>query len=225
MKKIHLYLLISALVVSFTSCELLSNALSSEDAANGLKEALKVGTDSSTTRLNKTNGFLGDAAVKILLPDEATAVANTLNTIIPGVTDQLITKINRAAESAASEAKPIFWNAITQMTIQDALAIVNGNQDAATQYLKQKTYSSLYSAFEPKINNALTQVGAQQLWNQVFSQYNQLPLVPPVPDNLSAHTTSKALDGVFYYVGVEEGKIRANPGAYLNDLLTKVFKK
>ena len=203
MKKFQLYLLMSAFILSFSSCDLLSSALSSEDAANGLKEALKLGTDSSTTRLNKTDGFLADAAVKILLPDEAAAVANTLNSIIPGVTDQLITKINRSAESAASEAKPIFWSAITQMTIQDAISIVNGNSDAATQYLRQKTYPDLYSAFEPKINTALSDVGAQQLWNQVFSQYNQIPFVPQVPDNLSAHTTSKALYGVFYYVGIE----------------------
>ncbi len=208
---------------SFYSCDLFNGKLNEDEVAAGLKEALRYGADSSSTQLHRQDGYLLDAAVKIMLPQEATAAANTVDAIIPGLSSQLITKINRAAEDAAVEAKPILWNAIDGLTVNDAFTILQGEDDAATVYLRSKTYDGLYNAFQPKIENSLESVGAQQLWTQFTTQYNSLPLVNPIPDNLAAHATSKALDGLFIYVAKEEKRIRTDVNARVTDLLQRVF--
>ncbi len=222
--KITAMAVIATGIFSSTSCELLNNGkLSEEEVAAGLKEALKHGSDSSTTRLHKQDGYLADATIKILLPQEAQTAVSAVDAIVPGLSTQLVTKINRAAEDAAIEAKPILWNAIEGLTIQDAFTILQGNDDAATVYLRSKTYDGLYNAFQPKIQNSLQTVGAQQLWTQFSNTYNNIPFVTPIPDNLAAHVTNKALDGLFVYVAKEELKIRTDVNARVTDLLKKVF--
>lgn len=221
-------LIISVLAVSLYSCDLL-NSLTSGDVVDGLKEALRVSSDTSVATLNKNDGYFANLAVKILLPPEAAAVESTLR-MVPGigntVVDELILKINRAAEQAANAAGPIFYNAITNITFNDAMNILNGPNDAATQYLKAQTYTQLKEAFTPPIEDALSAVGAQQLWYQVTSTYNSYNDIlgqPDIPDNLASHTTSKGLDGLFHIVAIEEGKIRNDINHRVNDLLQRVF--
>ncbi|MCX7649347.1 MAG: DUF4197 domain-containing protein [Flavobacteriales bacterium] len=204
-----------------SSCE--KAGLSEAEVAAALREALRVGTDSSVSRLHKTDGYFGDALVKIFLPPEAQGAATVVDAIIPGLSDQLILKINRSAEAAAIKAKPIFVDAITTMTIEDAFGILRGAQNAATTYLRNKTYTQLETTFQPDIQQSLESVGAQQLWQQFTSAYNSLPLVNPIPDNLAVFTTRKALDGLFVYIEKQEQKIRTDASARVTDLLRKVF--
>ncbi|MCS6982186.1 MAG: DUF4197 domain-containing protein [Flavobacteriales bacterium] len=204
-----------------TSCE--KTGLTEEEVAAALREALKVGTDTAVARLHKTDGYFGDPLVKILLPPEAQTAVSVVENLIPGLPDQLVLKINRAAENAAIEAKPIFFEAITSLTIQDAFAILNGPQNAATQYLREKTSYQLFNAFQPKIQQSLESVGAQQLWTEFTTAYNSLPLVPPIPDNLASYSTQKALDGLFLYIEKQEAKIRTDASARVTDLLRRVF--
>ncbi|MCX7745136.1 MAG: DUF4197 domain-containing protein [Flavobacteriales bacterium] len=221
-------LILPIFAITFYSCDLLGS-LTNSDVVAGLKEALKVSTDTSVANLNRTDGYFANAAVKILLPPEAAAVESTLRAI-PGignaVVDDVILKINRAAEQAAAEAKPIFINAITNITFNDAMNILNGPDDAATQYLKAQTYSQLVTAFTPPIENALTSVGAQQAWNAMityYNTYNDILGLQDIPDNLAQYTTQKGLDGLFHIVAIEEGKIRNDVNHRVNELLQRVF--
>lgn len=221
-------LILSLLAIIIYSCDLLGS-LTNDDVVAGLKEALKVSTDTSVANLNRTDGYFGNDAVKILLPPEAAAVESTLRAV-PGigdaVVDDVILKINRAAEQAAAEAGPIFFNAITNITFNDAMNILNGPDDAATQYLKLQTYTQLVSSFTPPIENALTSVGAQQAWNSMityYNTYNDILGLQDIPDNLAQYATQKGLDGLFYIVAIEEGKIRNDVTHRVNDLLQRVF--
>lgn len=210
-------------VASLSSCDLLNGKLNEDEVAAGLKEALKYGADSSSTQLHRENGYLMDAAIKIFLPEEAKNAATVVDNIIPGTSTALITKLNRAAEHAAVEAKPILWNAIDGLTVQDAFSILQGNNDAATVYLRSKTEAGLRNAFQPKIQNSLEVVGAQQLWEQFTNTYNSVPFVNPIPNNLAEHVTNKAMDGLFVYVAKEELRIRTDVNARVTDLLQRVF--
>lgn len=209
---------------SIASCDFIQS-LTSSDVANGLKEALRVSSDTSVSQLNRVDGYFLDNAVKILLPEEIKAAESTIR-LIPGagsVLDNLILKMNRAAETAAKDATPILWSAISGITFSDAMAILKGENDAATQYLKSKTFTGLQNAFKPHIEDALTTVGAQQTWETVVGYYNQIPLFPDANTDLAAFTTEKALDGLFHKVAVEEGKIRTDINHQVTDLLRKVF--
>lgn len=232
MKKILLILSIAILPASFSSCEILqgSGGPSQDEIINGLKEALTISTDTSVVNLNRANGYFSNAAIKILLPPEAQKVESTLRSI-PGVgnmlVDELILKMNKAAEQAAIKAGPIFKDAILKITFTDVMNILNGPDDAATQYLKTNTSTQLQAAFQPPIEDALKSVGAQQAWNTVMTTYNNynnfVPGTTDIPDNLASHCTQKALDGLFHIVAIEEGKIRKNIGHQVTDLLKKVF--
>lgn len=208
-------------LLSLTSCE--KSGLTEAEVAAALREALIIGTDSSVNRLNRIDGYYGDPLVKIFLPPQAEGAVAVVDAIIPGLSEQLILKINRAAENAAIKARPIFVAAITGMTIEDAFGILRGAPNAATQYLRNKTYTQLAGAFQPDIQQSLESVGAQQLWQQFTSTYNSLPLVNPIPDNLAQFATEKALDGLFVYVEKQEQKIRTDASARVTDLLKKVF--
>lgn len=219
----------------------ISSGLSNEEIIRGLKEALRVGTDTSVTLLHRNNGYFGDQAVKILLPEEAQVIVQHLS-ILPGgqmLIDEVTKKINRAAEDAAAEAKPIFVNAITSITISDGLSILNGSNNAATNYLKQKTYTSLEQAFQPKIGASLNKeiiggVSAESAYRELISKYNLAVTAanltgknyPKVSTNsLSTYTTRKALDGLFLKISEEEADIRQNASARVTDILKKVFGK
>ena len=193
--------------------------------ADGLKQALTIGTQNSTNRLSAVDGFFGNAAVKILMPPEAKNVENTLRTFGMGsLVDKTVLSLNRAAEDAAKSATPIFINAIKQMTISDALGILRGGDFAATNYFKQKTTAALASAFKPTISSSLDKVNATKYWSDVFTAYNRFSS-KPVTTDLTAYVTQKAIDGIFYEVGLEEQKIRKDPAARVTDLLKSVFSQ
>jgi hypothetical protein len=199
------------------------NSLSSDEIINGLKEALATGTQRGTQKLSAIDGFFKDAALKILMPEEAVKAEKTLRNLGMGnLVDNAILSMNRAAEDAAKEAAPIFLNAIKGITIQDGLGILRGGDFAATEYLKGKTIASLTEAFRPVVENSLKKVDATKHWNLVFSNYNKVSMQKVNPD-LAAYVTEKALTGIFYQVGQEELKIRKDPAARATDLLKKVF--
>lgn len=199
--------------------------LSNDDIISGLKEALRVGTDSSATKLSKLNGFFGDAAIKILMPEEAKKVEKTLRSFGMGsLVDKAILSMNRAAEDAASGVGNIFWTAIKGMSITDGLKILRGGDFAATDYLKSVTTAELTEKFRPVIEAALVKADATKYWKDVFTNYNRFTK-DQVNTDLTAYVTERALSGLFYNIGLEEQKIRKDPAAQVTDILKKVFAK
>lgn len=202
-----------------------SGNLSNDDIISGLKEALRVGTDSSTKKLSKLDGFMGDAAIKILMPDEAKKVESTLRSFGMGsMVDKAILSMNRAAEDAASGVGDIFWTAIKGMSIKDGLQILRGGDFAATDYLKSVTTRELTEKFRPVIETALVKVDATKYWEDVFTNYNRFSR-DKVNTDLTAYVTEKALSGLFHNISLEEQKIRKDPAAQVTDILKKVFAK
>lgn len=202
-----------------------TGSITNTEIVSGLKQALEIGAQNATGRLSVTNGFFGNALVKVMMPPEAAKVENALRQVGMGAyVDKAILAMNRAAEDAAIQAKPIFINAITGMTVQDALGILKGNNSAATEYLKGKTQAQLTAAFRPVISASLEKVNATKYWAEVFNIYNNLPTTfNKVNPDLTAYVTDRALNGVFLYIAEEEGKIRMNPAARVTDILKKVF--
>ncbi len=197
--------------------------LSTNEVADGLKAALDQGVAKGVNQLSAVDGYFGNAAVKILMPAEAKKVESTLRSLGLGKqVDQAINSMNRAAEDAAKSAAPIFVNAIKGMTIQDAMGILSGKEDAATQYLKTQTSTALTQAFKPVIDTSLGKTDATKYWNTVFSSYNKIATEKINPD-LTAYVTEKALAGLFYQIAQEEANIRKNPAARGSEILKKVF--
>jgi len=200
-----------------------SGTLSNEDIISGLKEALRIGTDSSSKRLNKLNGFFGDAAVKILMPEEAKKVEKTLRGFGMGsMVDKAILSMNRAAEDAAGGVGNIFWNAIKGMSITDGMKILQGGDFAATDYLKTITTKELTEKFRPVIEASLVKTDATRYWKDLFTTYNKFS-ASQVNTDLTGYVTERALSGLFYNISLEEQKIRKNPAAQVTDILKKVF--
>lgn len=219
-----------------------SNILTNEEVIRGLREALKVGTDTSVQVLHASNGYYGDEAVKILLPAEARILYDNISLVPGGSTliEEVVKKVNRAAEDAATEAKPIFVQAIKDITIGDGFTILRGGDTAATTYLKNKTYSSLTSAFQPRIQSSLNKVivgniSAESAYANLIGAYNKAATFankipgsnyPVIASNsLSEYTTRRALDGLFLKISEEEKAIRKDPAARVNDILRKVFSE
>ena len=223
MKRILCIMLVIAAVGSTRAQGILSS-LSSSDIGSGLKEALNKGVQEGTAKLSAVDGFFKDAAIKILMPTEAQKAEKTLRSSGFGPqVDEAILSMNRAAEDAAKGASPIFLDAIKQMSFQDALAILQGGDSSATQYLRTKTTIALIAAFRPVIDKSLAKVNATEYWNTVFSTYNRVPFVKKVNPDLGAYVTEKALTGIFYQIAQEEVQIRKNPAARTSDILKKVF--
>lgn len=200
-----------------------TGVLSNADIAAGLKEALIVGANNSTSQLSSVDGFFRNAAVKILMPEEAKKVESTLRSVGMGsLVDKAVLSMNRAAEEAAKGAGSIFVNAVRQMTISDAVSILQGGDFAATNYFKAKTTDALTQSFRPVINNALGEVNATKYWSDVTTMYNQFAKTK-VNTDLSAYVTEKALAGIFLQLGLEEQKIRKDPVARTTDILRRVF--
>ncbi len=205
---------------------------------NGLKEALRVCTDSAVSMLSATNGYYGDDLVKILLPKEANMIVNNLSKIPGGdkLVENVVVSINRAAEDAAKEAAPIFLNAIKEMTIMDAANILAGADTAATSYFKQHTYKQLFDLYSPKLkastNKQLVKgLSADIAWETLTSKYNmaaksilgEMAGLKPVELDLNEYLTKKALDGMFLKIAEKEKNIRKNPVEQVTDLLKRVF--
>lgn len=213
-------------------------ALTEADVVNGLKEALITGARNAAGRLAAENGYYGDAAIKIPLPDEAKIIVDNISRIPGGekLLEDVILKINRAAEDAAREAAPIFVNSVTQMTISDAFNILNGSDNAATTYLKNTTYNQLYQLYKPKIQAStekkiIGNVSTKDSWLALTNKWNsvantiagKLAGLKPVNTELDDFLTNKALSGMFLKVEGEELKIRKEVSARVTPLLQKVF--
>lgn len=201
-----------------------SSDLTEDEVASGLKEALTRGVEVGVAQLSKPDGYFKDLSIKIPLPAEAKKVEDKLRSLGQGKqVDDAIESINRAAEDAANGAKDIFVTAIKNMTLTDAMGILKGEKNAATQFLERTTRSSLFEKFKPVIKTSLDKVGATKHWNTVFTTYNKLPMVEKVDPDLDEYATNKAIDGLFVQVEKQEKEIRENPAARVSDLLKKVF--
>lgn len=234
--KRYLYLLLPALLISlpFSGCDVMQQAgaavINSQgqpttlEIGTALKQALEQGSSNGADQLSAVDGFFKNAAVKILFPPEAQKAEKTLRSIGLGkLADDVILSLNRAAEDAAKQAKPIFVNAIKQMTLQDVTNILFGSQDAATQYFKRTTTAELVSKFKPVIQTSLGKVGATRYYTDAVNAYNKIPLVTKLNPDISDYATQKAIEGVFYQIAQEEFKIRQNIGARTTPLMQKVF--
>ena len=200
--------------------------LTEADIANGLKEALNAGVDNSVKTLNKQDGYF-KSVYKILLPEQAMTVIDRLK-FIPGfgtLEEEIIRRINRAAEDAAGKAGPIFLNAVTSMTIRDATGILMGDKNAATQYLHRTTYQSLYNEFRPVINQSLDHFGALELWSDAITTYNKIPFVERMNPDLPDHVANKALVGLFDLIEKKELGIRRDIAQRTTDLMKRVFSR
>lgn len=226
-----IFLTVSAL--AFNSCDTLKNinlpldtplALSESDIVAGLKEALSVGTNNSVSFLGKADGFLKNPQFKIPFPEDVQQVESKLRAMgLNDLVDNFITSINRGAENAVSKAAPIFINAITSMSFEDAKNILKGSDNAATEYFKGKTSTALFNLFKPEIKKALDAVNATKYWTDITSTYNKIPFVTKVETDLPKYVTDKAMTALFTKIADEEKKIRTDPVARVSDILKKVF--
>ena len=195
-----------------------------EDVGLGLKQALEFGVEEAVNTLSAEGGYL-NGPYKILIPDEARTVINKLQ-YVPGfenVEQDLIDKMNQAAEYAAKEATPIFINAITNLTFDDAMKILGGDKDAATRYLEGNTREELYTAFMPVIQKALDEVNAREYWRSAVDAYNGIPFVRKVNPELDDYVNNKGLDGLFGEIEKKERGIRENQDQRTTELLRAVF--
>jgi hypothetical protein len=198
--------------------------LSSTEIAAGLKEALTVGISKGADQVSQSNGYFGNPRIKIPFPEDVQRVENALRRVgLGSEVDKFVLALNRGAEEAAKEAKPIFISAIRQMTIQDALGILKGEPDAATQYLKRTTSDQLIAAFMPVVEKSLDKTQATKYYTDLATTYNKIPMTQKVNPDLKAYATQKAVDGLFLMIADEEAKIRKDPLARTSDLLKKVF--
>ena len=222
------------LSLSFTACDTLQQVaqaglpaiLSNEDIGNGLKSALELGIGKGADVLSQKGGYFS-SAYKILLPEEARQITDKLK-MIPGfnkVEDVVLEKINAGAESAAAKAKPIFVNAIKNMSFNDALGILMGDKNAATDFLKRATYDQLYREFSPVIVSSLDEYGARKYWGDAVGTYNKIPFITKANPSLDEYVTKQALNGLFSMVESKERDIRGNTNERITDLLKKVFAK
>ena len=198
--------------------------LTQSEIVSGLKEALTIGIKKGANKVAVTDGYYKNLKIKIPFPPEVQKVEKKLRELGLGKqVDKAILSLNRAAEDAAIEAKPIFVDAIKQMTISDAMGILRGSDDAATKYLKRTTSNKLRAKFKPKIDQSLNKVNATKYWSDVVNIYNKIPFIEKVNPDLGLYVTNKALDGLFIMIAIEEKKIRDNPVARVTELLKRVF--
>lgn len=202
-----------------------TSKVTENEAGQGIKEALTQGVTNAVLHLNKTDGFFGSEFYKLLLPPDAKKIETTLRNLGMGAqVDKAILSINRGAEDAVGYAKPIFVDAIKQMTITDALNIVKGPKDAATQYFKQKTTQKLIAAFTPSVKASLDKTDATKYYGDIVNTYNGFPTTfKKINPDLTSYVVGKAVDALFDQVAKEEANIRANPVARTTDILKKVF--
>ncbi len=250
MRKIKIILYIFAISLITSSCDVAqqiaddyasstsSTALTESEVIKGLKRALSIGAETAVADLSKNNAFYNDAAYKILLPEEAKIITdNRNNPLLQAIgVDKMITDVeksmNIAAEKAVIKAKPIFINAITNMSIQDGFSILQGNDIAATTYLRRTTYQQLYDSFKPEVSKTLMQplyqgISTQKAWGSLTKGYNNVAVFVPswnsVNTDLDDYVTKKALNSLFLEVEKEEKKIRKDPAARVEEILRRVF--
>ncbi len=196
------------------------------EAGSGLREALQQGISKGTAQAGQADGYFKNPLIKLLFPPEAQKVEQRLRQIgLGGECDKFILALNRGAENAAQEAKPIFVQAIKDLTFADVWGILTGEKNAATNYLRRTTTSQLVTRFKPHLTTAIQQTNATRLYGDIITRYNQLPLVQKVNPDLSDYATQKAVEGLFTLVEQEERNIRTNPVARTTALLRRVFAK
>lgn len=215
---------------SFVSCDVISNlpqatTVTQTEAAQAIREALDQGTGRGIGVLNKTDGFFGNETYKLFLPPDAQKIERTLRQVgFASLVDKAILQINRSAEDAVGYARPIFLDAIKGMTIADAINIVKGPRDAATQYFREKTTSKLTAAFLPVIKSSLDKFSATKYYADLVSTYNGFPTtINKLNPDLPSYVVGKAVDALFSQIAQEEANIRANPVARTTEILKKVF--
>ncbi|HAV55401.1 DUF4197 domain-containing protein [Aequorivita vladivostokensis] len=192
--------------------------------ASGLRQALDMGIEKQVTKLTQKDGFYKNQLVKIMLPEELRKVDQGLRDIgLGSLADEGIKALNRAAEDAVKEATPIFVTAVKQITFTDAKNILLGPDNAATNYLEQRTNRALYAKFNPVIERSFSKVGADQIWANIITKYNSIPFVTRVNPDLTDYVTTEALQGVYKMISVEEKDIRNNISARTTTLLRQVF--
>lgn len=234
MKKIYMLVLAASVLSTTTQAQIklpkilksaTGSGLTQDEAGQGIKEALSQGVAKAILNLNKTDGFFGNAIYKVLLPPDAKKIESTLRNMGMGAqVDKAILAINRGAEDAVGTASPIFVNAIKQMTLTDALNILKGPSNAATEYFKEKTKQQLIAAFLPSIKTSLDKTDATKYYGDIVNTYNKLPTTfKKVNPDLPGYVTGRAVDALFDQVSKEEANIRSNPAARATDLLKKVF--
>ena len=201
-----------------------STPLTTAEVTQGLKEALIKGISTGSDMVSQLDGYFKNPEIKIPFPPEVKKVEDRLRQIgLGNEVDKFVVTLNRGAEDAAKEAKPIFIEAIKSMTIEDAWAILRGEDDAATQYLKRTTSGLLKEKFKPVIQNSLNKVNATRYYSDIVTRYNQIPLVQKVNPNLDDYATDKAIEGLFIMIAKEEKNIRENPVARTTAILKRVF--
>jgi len=223
------FMVVLVLTMGLVSCSTLSNlpttGVTEAEAAQGIREALDQGVGRGISFLNKPDGFFGNQAYKLFLPAEAQKIENTLRQVgLNSLVDRAILQINRAAEDAVGYARPIFVDAIRQMTITDAINIVRGSKDAATQYFRQKTTQQLITAFMPVIKESLDKFSATKYYGDMVKTYNGFPTtLNKLNPDLPSYVVGKAVDALFDQVAQEEANIRTNAAARTTDILKRVF--
>ena len=235
MKKFSFLFSLLFLVATSTQAQILQNILnqitnssgqkvSADEVGKGIKEALSIGSKNAGANANKVDGYFKNPAIKIPFPKEVNEVQTRLKQMgMTKLVDDFVLTLNRSAETAAKEAAPIFVNAITQMTITDAIGLFKGGDNAATEFLKKTTSTQLFAAFLPHVKTALAKTNCTKYWSKITTNYNKVPLVKPVQTDLAKYTTNKALEGLFLLVSQEELKIRKDPGSRVTELLRRVF--
>jgi hypothetical protein len=241
MKKLFLPLVLSSFLIACTTQQLQQTADAAKEAINstsgtaakpltndevisGLREALTVGTNNSSAFASKLDGYYKNPMLFIPFPPEAQKVKDKVDALgFKDQTDKFVLTLNRAAEEAAKDAAPVFVNAIKGMSISDGFAILKGGDNAATQYLKDKTSAELRTKFTPVVQNAINKVELTKYWNPIITTYNKIPLVEKQNPDLTAYVTERAMQGLFKLIADEEMKIRKDPVARVTDILKRVF--
>jgi len=202
------------------------SGLSDVKIGSGLKEALQVGTENTVKLIGKTDGYFMNQAIKILMPEKLRSLEKGLRAVGYGPqVDEFILSMNRAAEQAAPLAKEIFFNAIGEMTFDDAQKILSGGDTSATDYFKTKTTNKLTTAFSPVVEQAMNEVGVNRQYKELVGRFQSIPFMKSETLDINHYVVTKALDGLFLVLGEEERKIRTNPAARVTDLLKEVFAK
>lgn len=194
--------------------------------ASGLKEALQIGTQNAVNLTGRLDGYFRNEVIKILMPEKLQTLEKGLRLVGYGPrVDEFVLSMNRAAERAAPRAKAIFWDAIGEMSFEDARKILNGGDTAATDYFQDKTTDRLAAAFRPVVDKVMNEVGVTRRYKELIGRYEAIPFVTSERFDIDQYVVTKALGGLFYVVGEEERKIRTNPTARVTDLLQEVFAK
>jgi len=203
-----------------------TGSLTDAKVAAGLKEALKVGTENTVNVTRRLDGYFQNQAIKILMPEKLRSLESGMRVAGFGPqVDEFVLRMNRAAERAAPAAKQIFWDAVGQMTFEDARGILSGKETAATDYFRARTSERLTAAFRPIVSDSMNQVGVTRQYKELVGRFQMLPFARMESFDLDQYVVGKSLDGLFLVLAQEERKIRTDPAARVTDLLKEVFGK